>query len=159
MSSNANTLLLIIAIGGWSIALIQYLLSFLERYFQRKRELLITAFSYFTGGTQKRSIGISIIEGLWSKKEKYSEFIVPLLTNQIVYIVLHSKQVKSRHEFHNYLRMMKLIIKVKDLRGKHFDSYGEIRNALDIKLDMKEGEGIEMGETVIKTWIKKLEEL
>ena len=159
MFSNENILLLIIAIGGWSVAIIQFIVSLVERYFQRKRELLLTAFSYFTGGSQKRSIGISIIEGLWTKKEKYSEFLVPLLSNQIVYVLLHSKQGNSRHEFHNYLRMIGLIMKVKNIKSKYYDSYGEIRNALDLKLESKENRGIEVTSITIKAWIDKLDEL
>lgn len=53
----------VIASGGWIVALFTVWIGYRERRDAREEETLREALGYFTGGTQKRSIGIAFLEG------------------------------------------------------------------------------------------------
>src|SRR6266404_6028404 len=149
---------LIAAIGGWLVALVLAITSYLERRSQRKQELLLSGLGYLTGGSQKRSVGIAIIEGLWPSAVRFRRSLVPALTNQALYLLLESDEGDARHEFHNWLRIMNLLLSTNREDDFH-DLYRELANALVIRIeDGKHKRGIEITPTTARAWLRKVEE-
>ncbi len=95
----------IVASGGWIAAIIQATFSFLERKKEKNDVILLKTVEYFTGGSQKRSVGISLIEELIKQKKKYHEIVAPLLANQFVYLLLSSDSESTVHEQRNLVRI------------------------------------------------------
>lgn len=85
---DTNILTLIIAIGGWGIIILQILIGYWERSNFHNDEILLNILGYFTDDAQKRSTGISLVKGLIKTNKKYHLVIVPLLVNQLVYLLL-----------------------------------------------------------------------
>jgi len=161
---NSTTLALVSAAGGWLLAIFLAVTSYLERRSQRRQDLLLSALGYLTGGSQKRSIGLAIIEGLWSSHNRFRKSLIPALTNQAVYLLLESSQGDARHEFHNWLRIMRLILSSK-WEEEFFEFYSELADALfrrAQKVDEDEEgvlspeRGIMIGPTVAGIWLEKL---
>ncbi len=84
-----------------SVAIVLAVIAGAERYRQEKQNTLLRALEYLTGGSQKRSVGIALIEGLWYKKHPYYRAILPALTNQAVYLLLVTKS-KGPHQSHEF---------------------------------------------------------
>lgn len=61
---DTNILTLIIAIGGWGIIILQILIGYWERRNFHNDEILLNILSYFADDAQKRSTGISLVQGL-----------------------------------------------------------------------------------------------
>lgn len=149
---------MVAAIGGWLLALFFALTTYLERRTQQKHGVLLKALEYLTGGSQNRSIGIALIEGLWSKKHPFAESLLPALTNQSIYLLLETESRSGRHQFHNWLRIMNLMMKV-PYREQHFMYYAEILNAVDIRIDEPtRSRGVEISEETAKTWRRRVSE-
>src|SRR5882757_7436084 len=94
---------IIAAISSSAVAIVLAISSYYERFHREKQQTLIHALEYLTGGSQKRSVGIALIEGLWYKDYPSHRAIIPALTNQAVYLLLGTES-KKRHQFHNWLR-------------------------------------------------------
>jgi hypothetical protein len=62
-------------------------LGVIERREMRREEHLLRALDYFTGKTQRRSVGISVVEGLARSAPELHPVIVPTLVNQGIYLV------------------------------------------------------------------------
>jgi len=143
-----------VAIGGWLVALVQAVVGYLERRDTKRQELVATAVDYLTGGTQKRSVGIALIEGMWNRLGRYHDALVPALTNQAVYLLLHAKNSSSRHEMDNWLRIMALLTERTNLRV-YGSRYGELANALEMRLDPDWKGGLEMTKPQLRRWREK----
>ncbi|HSL85128.1 MAG TPA: hypothetical protein VLF66_20325 [Thermoanaerobaculia bacterium] len=143
-----------IAMGGWLVALVQAVAGYLERRDTRRQELLSSALDYLAGGTQKRSVGIALIEGMWDGLGRYHDALIPALTNQAVYLLLHAKNSNSRHEMDNWLRIMRLLTERTNL-GAYGPSYGELANALEMRFDPDWEGGLEMSEEQLRAWREK----
>jgi hypothetical protein len=55
---------LVAALGGWMVAGILAITNYLEHRGEQRQKVLLQALEYLTGGSQKRSVGIALIEGL-----------------------------------------------------------------------------------------------
>src|ERR1700722_1898265 len=106
---------LIVAVSSSAVAIVLAVANVYERYI---RETLIRALEYLTAGSQKRSVGIALIEGLWYRKHPYYRAIIPALTNQAVYLLLETDS-KGRHQLHTWLRIMDLILRVPAKQSLH----------------------------------------
>jgi hypothetical protein len=113
-------LTLIIAAGGWIVVIIQAILGFVERQKKHDDDILLKATEYFSGGTQKRSIGISLIYGMIRTNKKYNDVIIPLLSNQFVYLLLQSDTERPIHEERNLER---IFILLKDMINSNRTKY------------------------------------
>jgi hypothetical protein len=102
---------IIVALASSAVAIVLAVASVFERYYRQRQETLIHALEYLTGGSQKRSVGIALIEGLWYKGHPNHRAIIPALTNQAVYLLLETES-KGRHQFHSWVRIMNLILRV-----------------------------------------------
>ena len=129
-------LTLIIAAGGWIVVIIQTILGYLERKKKHNDDILLKATEYFTGGIQKRSIGISLIEGMIKSNQKYYDVIVPLLSNQFVYLLLQSETETPIHEERNLVRIFNLLKEIiLPNRTKYHDNRCEILDAINRRLE------------------------
>ena len=118
---------LFLGMGGWVFATIQWVI-------KRKDDKLLSAMSYLDGGTQKRNIGIGIIESLLEKDPKIRNQVIPTLVNQVVYLLLESPDWNKRSEFHNFLRLMSIIINEKHFDKKFDYHYIELIEAISSRM-------------------------
>ena len=98
-----------VALGGWLFAGFKEWLAYRERKVTRMEDRLFSSLSWFEGKTQKRSIGIAVIEGLWPDLEEYRKILIPLLANQAIYLLAVSNE-DTDHERNNLQRIMRLIL-------------------------------------------------
>jgi hypothetical protein len=157
MFDDANALKWIIACGGWLVAVFLAYLGYAERKANQKAELLLKTVSYFEGKTQKRSIGIALVEGLLRKNSEHIGVLVPLLTNQFVYLLLHPDVKDSVHEERNLVRLFHLLEEIPSLRAQqeHHDSWCEVGDAIG-RWFGGERSGLRISEPTLKQWLKTL---
>ncbi|MFA5229512.1 MAG: hypothetical protein WC446_07170 [Candidatus Paceibacterota bacterium] len=151
-------LTLIIAAGGWIVVIIQAVFGFLERQKKHKDDILLKATEYFVGGTQKRSIGISLIEGMIKANRKYYDVVIPLLTNQFVYLLLQSDTQSQIHEERNVVRIFFLI---KDLilsdKSRYHRDKCELLDAIGRQLEGTEKSTLKIAKGTLELWKQELE--
>lgn len=83
-----------------------------ERTRSRHEEHVIRALDYFTGHTQRRNVGIAIVEGYWHTAPDLRGVLVPLLVNQAVYLLEESNQADAVHEADNCRRIVDLLLRL-----------------------------------------------
>ncbi len=147
------------ALGGWVLAGILAITAYLERRDAQKHEVLLQALEYLTGGSQKRSVGVALIEGLWEKGHPFYRVLLPALINQSVYLLLETESRDGRHQFHNWLRIMDLILRV-PREPELFEQYCDISNALYQHIEAKEPlpRGLDIGKQAAQIWFEKINE-
>ena len=96
---------LLAAVIGWTFAIYQLVAT--RR--QRTWELLLESLGWFEGGTQKRSIGIAVIETKWDHQKEFRTRWVSILVNQAIYLLTREKDRDARHERANLYRIMNLL--------------------------------------------------
>ncbi len=70
---------------------------------------VLDSLRWFEGKTQRRSIGIGIVEGNWSRFPEIQSTWTAVLTNQAVYLLCESGQDDAQHEISNLHRIMALL--------------------------------------------------
>jgi hypothetical protein len=138
--ASSNAISFIVAVSSSVVAVLLASLSFYERYRREKQQTLIHALEYLTGGSQKRSVGIALIEGLWYRGHPYYRAIIPALTNQAVYLLLQTES-KGRHQFHNWLRIMDLVMRVPP-QSQLRNYYVELIEALETRSEPSERDSL-----------------
>jgi hypothetical protein len=152
---DGTTIALIIGFGGWFVALLQYYLGYRERKERSEGELLAKTLDYFTGKSQGRSIGISLVEGIWLPKKKHLDVIVPVLVNQAVYLLLSTDSTDSAHEERNLIRLLQLLDRCIPLTSEPEAHQPEIMDAI-LRKDPKGGKkGIPLGRQTLRLWYVK----
>jgi hypothetical protein len=133
------------AVGGvltGVFSLLQLCAARREREQTRHEQNLIAAFQYFDGKTQRRSVGLSIIEAYRSEMPKLVSMFIPLLANQAVYLLTQSEQPEdAEHEYRNLDRIMDLLGEAKS-SGKFHERYGDLEKILDGKEQGKYARGL-----------------
>ena len=155
MTSDTNFLTWMIATGGWAVAIFVAWLGYRERRDLQQSERLLKTVAYFEGGTQKRSIGLALVEGLLNLKDSHASILVPLLTNQFVYLLLHPEVKNSVHEERNLVRIFQLLSQVTDLSTRHHYSWCEVGDAISRRLDGEES-GLLIAAPTLRMWLKAL---
>jgi hypothetical protein len=106
--ANTTTVLsLVVAILGVALAGLTTVVS--SR--QKSREMFYQALDLLSGRTQRRNIGIAVIESLWNErlaKRFVRDISVPLLANSAIYLLLESDE-STEHELNNLRRIMDLL--------------------------------------------------
>ena len=143
-----------IAGGGWLVAIITITIGYLERRQAREEERLGKTLDYFDGGSQRRSIGISLIEGLWIKKRRFHDIIVPLIANQIVYLLL-STESHDPHNERNLVRLIMILTAIPNLAERYHDRWGDVCDAIYRKYHA-EAKGIPVSQPTLAAWSKAL---
>jgi hypothetical protein len=144
----------IIAGGGWLFAIFTLMLGYLERKQTREEERLGRTLDYFEGGSQRRSIGIALVEGLWMNKVRHHDVIVPLIANQIVYLLLSSKS-SDAHEERNLVRLVMIFKSIPNLRAKYHDRWADVCDAIGRKLEGEQN-GMPVPPQTLGLWSKAL---
>lgn len=144
-----------VACGGWLVAVVLAFCGYLERRAAQRADLLLKTVAYFDGGTQKRSIGISLVEGLLRKDARHREVLIPLLNNQFVYLLLHPEVKDSVHEERNLVRLFFLLQRTPQLRARHYHSWCEIADAIERRLN-GEASGLSISSVTVKLWRRDL---
>lgn len=158
MEFDSKVLALIGAAGGWIVSLVLAVTAYMERRAQRHQERLVQALSKLAGSTAERNIGLALIEGWWVNTKKHDVVLIPALASVAVSLLLDDSVQRSRQEFHNWLRIMKLLLQRP--YDKQFGSfYDEIHHALYCCSEEPEpnGTGIGMTPETAKLWLAKFE--
>jgi hypothetical protein len=144
------------AVGGWIIAAMLAITNYLERRGEQRQKVLLQALEYLTGGSQKRSIGIALIEGLWEKRFPYLRSLMPALISQAVYLLLETESREGRHQFHSWLRIMDLIMRAPPV-PELSDQYSEVSIALLEHLEAEDPlpRGIQMPRETAQIWFDR----
>lgn len=129
-------------IGSFISGFFVYLVSRANRRLRRD-ELIIEGLRLFGGRTQVRSVGIAILEGNWRhvEKGKLSGSVVPVICNQLIYLISESDSKDAQHEIANFERMVVLLEKRQTLIDSRLRQL--MRNALNVR-DPQKGRGIEL---------------
>jgi hypothetical protein len=128
-----NYLNVLLALGGWIVAGIQFLLSIRETRRKHEAELLEKTLGYFADGPVKRSIGISLVQSIWTKNERQLPVIIPVLVAQLNYLLLEA-HTESRVEERNLIRILDLLRHYVDKSSDPQTERIEIMEALNAKL-------------------------
>jgi len=151
---NKDLIALVAAAGGWIVALVTLGIGYVERKAARDDDLLGKTLGYFDGGSQRRSIGISLLEGIWIRRPSTFPVIVPLIANQIVYL-LHSTDSHDAHNERNLVRLVMLLQTIPNLRDVYHDRWGDVCDALQRKWDNNDSKkGIPVAKPTLKLWAK-----
>jgi hypothetical protein len=144
----------VISAGGWVVAIITLLIGYIERKSAREEERLAKTLDYFDGGSQRRSIGISMLEGVWLNRPKYYRILVPLIANQIVYLLL-STDSHDAHNERNLVRLIVIFAAIPKLKETYPDRWGDVCDAIQKKY-YGEAKGIPIPKPTLKLWAKSL---
>jgi hypothetical protein len=143
------------ALIGASVTIVQLVFNHRREWKKQHDSLLITALTFLTGDENQRSCGISMVEGVFSEKKEYARILVPALTSQAVYLLLHTESHASRTEFYNWLRIMEVLESLFATFQITGDYYGEIGNAFLIKVEPNYIGGLDMSRSTLNIWAKK----
>jgi hypothetical protein len=145
----------IAAAGGWIVALVTLLIGYRERQADREEQRLGKTLDYFDGGSQKRSIGISLLEGVWLKNPRYHSVLAPLVANQIVYLLL-STDSHDAHNERNLIRLLSIFAQIPNLRENYPDRWADVCDAIYRKHAGGEPKGIPLAQSTLRGWAKQL---
>lgn len=143
-----------IGAGGWIVAVITLAMGYLERKNAREQDRLGKTLDYFDGGSQRRSIGISMLEGVWLTNPRYHSVLVPLVANQIVYLLL-STDSHDAHNERNLVRLVMILKAIPNLKEKYHDRWADVCDAISRKYE-GELKGIPISKPTLKLWAKAL---
>lgn len=138
----------IVAFGGWILAATQFLFTHQAAKQKSESELLEKTLSYFERGTQARSIGISLVEGIWLKKKTKLEVILPVLISQANFLVTEAEDFGQ--ESRNLIRLLFLIEKCLPYAIDKGNEIAEISEALQAGALAKKGVSISTG--TLRSW-------
>ena len=125
-----------------------------ERELERTEGYVIQSFQFFTGGTQRRGVGVSAVEGLLSQAPHLRSVFVPLLVNQATYVltkVPESRQPSTEHapdaqkpltehEKDNLNRMIAVLARFRPGDTEHEQHYANLLDAISRKRQHVQGE-------------------
>ena len=100
-----------------------------ERELERIEGYVIQSFQFFTGGTQRRGVGVSAVEGLLSQAPNLRGVFVPLLVNQAIYVltkVSDSDKPLTEHEKDNLDRMIAVLALLRPGDPEHEPHYAKL---------------------------------
>ena len=106
-----------------------------ERESLRYEQIILSSLGYFTGKTQKRNVGIAVLQGAWDKAPHLRSIFVPLLVNQALYLLEESEQEEARHERENLDRIMELVIGSRPLDVASAATYQRLHDSLARRID------------------------
>ncbi len=147
----------LIAGGGWVVAILTVWIGYRERTKAREEERLQETLQYFTGGTQKRSVGVALVEGVWRHKRQYLDVVVPVIANQIVYLLITTDSEDEAHEERNLFRLYNVFVEIPGLKARYHHYLCDVLDAIGRKLE-GEKRGLNMTPQTLKMWEKKLNE-
>lgn len=139
-----------IGITGWLLAAVQFAFNFREAKEKNESELLEKTLYYFNQGTQARTIGISLVEGIWWKRKKNLDIILPVLISQVLHLVTEAKDTPQ--DSRNLIRLLGLIEKLLPHAAPGSHELAEISEALMWGAQI-EDKGV--SKASLRAWYKK----
>lgn len=97
----------------WLTTLLALIALILQQKWQLARDRqghLYNSLHWFEGDTQKRSLGIAVIEANWESAKSLHRTWTAVLTNQALYLLSQSGQEEATHEIANLKRIMNLLL-------------------------------------------------
>jgi hypothetical protein len=116
----------------------------------RLRDILYESLRWFEKGTQRRSIGISIVEASWDLFPEFRTVWLAVFANQAVYLLAVSKQKEKAHEVANLVRIMQLVVRHKSSVDPV--AFQALRDALRDRIEGRITKGLSMDGNVLKEW-------
>ena len=111
---------------------------------------MFASLDYFSGGTQRRSIGLAVIQANWEKMTHLHSTWLSVLVAQAVYLLSEQDRKKtSQHEITNLNNIRHLLCK-KEVSLTD-DQLRELRRALAAR---NKGNGLELSEDDLKRWME-----
>jgi hypothetical protein len=141
------------AVGGWVLVVLQLVLGYWEKAGLRDHETFITGLKLLSSSPVDRSIGLSIVEALWPKR-RFRRLALPALVNLSVYLLLRTEAGSARHEFHNWLRVIKLLRRSTEFKSSEYAS--EVCNAFLVKVSPEHRGGIAISTDELRLWAERL---
>jgi len=141
------------ALGGWAVVVLQLALGYWEKAGLRDHDTFVTGLKLLSGSPVDRSIGLSIVEALWPKR-RFRQLALPALVNLSVYLLLRTEAGSARHEFHNWLRVIKLLRRSREFNSSEYSS--EVCNAFLVKVSPEHQGGIAISIDELRLWAERL---
>jgi hypothetical protein len=116
----------------------------------RLRDILYESLRWFEKGTQRRSIGISVVEASWDLFPEFRTVWLAVLTNQAVFLLAVPKQKQKAHEIANLMRIMQLLVRHK--AGLESVALQALRDTLADKIAGKITMGLSIDPKYLKEW-------
>jgi hypothetical protein len=152
---NKDIITVVLGAGGWLVAAGTLVTGYLERKSAREQDRLGKTLDYFDGGSQRRSIGISMLEGVWLNNRRYHSVLVPLVANQIVYLLL-STDSHDAHNERNLVRLVMILKGILNLKERHHERWADVCDAIYRKYE-GESKGIPIAKPTLALWAKSLD--
>ena len=112
---------------------------------------VLDSLKWFEGKTQKRSIGIAVVEGNWDNFAELRLTWLAVLTNQAVYLLAESGQDDAAHERSNLNRIMTLLSQPES--NVSLDQRKSLVDAIEKNIDGAGLKGIDR--TLLNSWRKR----
>jgi hypothetical protein len=142
-----------LAFAGWFFAITQFVFTYIETREKNESELLEKTLNYFNQGTQARTIGISLVEGIWCKRQKNLDIILPVLISQVLYLITEAND--SAQDVRNVIRLLHLIEKTLPHANHYGNELAEISNALMWGAQDESEGGVDVSNITLRSWFKK----
>jgi hypothetical protein len=150
---------LIVAAGGWFVADVQYRERQADKEEQRRERRerqVFEALKWFEGKTQRRNIGIAVLEGYWEEVPELRDILVPLVVNPSIYLLTQSDQEEARHERDNLERLINLLHRYGNLDEKFPDQPQRLSEALHGRLNSTITRGVSASDDELNRWKTQL---
>ena len=108
----------------------------MEAQLSRLEEHLFSSLEFFTGRTQRRSIGIAVVSANWDQFEHLRPTWVSLLVSQAIYLLNESKSHKKSHELQNLKDIMNILLKPNSNIGQNDKT--DLKNAIQNNRENKQ---------------------
>jgi hypothetical protein len=134
------------ALSGFAVAFYSVKANRASQSESRREGLIADGLKWFEHGSQRRSIGIAIIEANWDSVSMFRPLWVGVLVNQAVYLLAESSQGDAAHETQNLLRISHLLNRNPTLIGPNH------RESIDraLKARNKAAEGLKLAQAAAK---------
>ncbi|WP_028316805.1 hypothetical protein [Desulfatibacillum aliphaticivorans] len=140
-----------IAIAGWLTAIVTFYFNYRLSIKKNEDELLEKTLSYFLKGALARSIGISLVEGIWFKRKVNLEIILPVLVGQATFLLTEADEYSPDSK--NLIRLLRLIEKCLPYASNRINEVSEILDTLI--LATRSEKGVPISKEVLKLWYSK----
>ena len=94
---------------------------------------------------------------MWRHKTQYLDTLVPVIANQIVYLLVTTDSDDEAHEERNLVRLYQLFSEIPDIKTRYNHYLCDVLDAIGRKLD-GEKKGISMASSTLEMWQKTLNE-
>jgi hypothetical protein len=120
----------------------------------KQRDVLYESLKWFEGRTQKRSIGIAVVNTSWRDFPEFRALWIEVFVNQAIYLLTGSEQGTKPHEHDNLRRIMEVLVRERVCIGE--DSKVLLHSTIDQKLSGQVTGGLTLTDELegrLKNWL------